>query len=86
MSFRIVGSVMSAGLFALAAATPVQIAPKTAGLAGITLAQATQPADASTKTAKSKVKKKQHQNSGSGSGSGTASPQPAPTGPDPGKY
>ena len=84
MTFRIVGSVISVGLFALATATFAQTAPRTAGVAGITLAQATQPADTSSKTAKNKVKKKKHQSSGSGSG--TASPQPAPTGPDPGKY
>jgi len=84
MMFRIVGSVMSLGLFALATATLAQTAPPTAGVAGITLAQATQPADASGKTAKNKVKKKKHQSSGGGSGS--ASPRPAPTGPDFGKY
>jgi hypothetical protein len=83
MTCRIFGSVVSVGVFALATATLAQTAPQTAGVAGIKLAQATQPAEASSKTAKNKVKKKKHQSSGSG----TASPQqPAPTGPDPGKY
>lgn len=85
MSLRIFASVMSVGIFALAAVMPLQTASQTTVLAGIELAQSTQPTSASSKTAKSKVKKKKQQNGGSGSGA--ASPQPAPAGPpDPGKY
>lgn len=83
MTFRIVASALSVGLFALTTAALAQTVPQTASV-GIKLAQATQPADASSKTAKNKVKKKKHQSNGSGSG--TARPQPAPTGPDFGKY
>jgi hypothetical protein len=89
MSRRVIGSLMTVGLFALAIAAPVQTAMRTAVVPGFILAQMTQPPTASTKTSKTKVKKKKTGSAGTGTGtpSGTQSPPPARVGPpDPGKY
>jgi hypothetical protein len=91
MSFRILGSVMCAGLFALAAVTHTQNASQTTSNSNVNVAQgATQPrpADAPAKASKSKVKKAK---GGKGMRNGGAESQPAaPAGgfgpPDPGKY
>ena len=91
MSFRILGSVMCGGLFALAAVTHAQDAPQTTSNSNVNVAQGTtqsRPADAPAKVSKSKVKKA---NGGKGMGNGGAARQPAaPAGgfgpPDPGKY
>jgi hypothetical protein len=87
MSRRVIGSLMTVGLFALAIAAPVQTARRTAVVPGFILAQMTQPPTASTKTSKTKVKKKKTGSAGTGTPSGTQSPPPARVGPpDPGKY
>jgi hypothetical protein len=91
MSFRILGSVMCGGLFALAAVTHAQDAPQTTSNSNVNVAQGTtqpRPTDAPAKVSKSKVKKA---NGGKGMGNGGAERQPAaPAGgfgpPDPGKY
>jgi hypothetical protein len=91
MSFRILGSVMCAGLFALAAVTHGQNAPQTTSNSNVNVAQGTtqpKPADAPAKTSKSKIKKAK---GAKGMGKGGAESQPAaPAGgfgpPDPGKY
>ena len=91
MAFRILGSVMCVGLFALATLTHAQNAPQITFNSNVKVAQGTTqpgPADAPAKTSKSKVKKVK---GGKGTGNGGAESRPvAPAGgsgpPDPGKY
>jgi hypothetical protein len=93
MAFRILGSVMCVGLFALATVTHAQNAPQITSNSNVKVAQGTTtqpgPADAPAKTSKSKVVKKVK--GGKGTGNGGAESRPvAPAGtsgpPDPGKY
>ena len=92
MAFRILGSVMCVGLFALATVTYAQNAPQITSNSNVKVAQGTTqpgPADAPAKTSKSKVAKKVK--GGKGTGNGGAESRPvAPAGgsgpPDPGKY
>jgi hypothetical protein len=91
MSFRILGSVMCVGIFALATVIHAQNAPQTTSNSNVNVAQgATQPkpADAPAKTSKSKIKKAKGAK-GMGKG-GAESQRVAPAGgfgpPDPGKY
>jgi hypothetical protein len=91
MAFRILGSVMCVGLFALATVTHAQNAPQITSNSNVKVAQGTTkpgPADAPAKTSKSKVKKVKGDK---GTGNGGAESRPvAPAGssgpPDPGKY
>jgi hypothetical protein len=79
MSFQRVGSTIAFGFVAAVVALPVQ--QQRAAAPGIVLAQATQPADTTTKKPKPKVKQKKNDTA-------TQSPPP-PTRvgpPDPGKY
>jgi hypothetical protein len=87
MSRRVIGSLMTVGLFALAIAAPVQEAMRPVMVPGFILAQVMQPPTAPTKTSKTKVKNKKTGSAGTGTTSGTQSPPPAHVGPpDPGKY
>lgn len=89
MSLRILGSIICAGMFALAIVTLAQNAPQITFNSDFKVAQnMTQPtpADVRSKVSKSKVKKRKGDK---GTGNGGAG-KPAPAGgvgpPDPGKY
>ena len=86
MSFHIPGSVMGAGLAALAMVTVAQTTSLTANGPNLQLAQATlQPGPVDAKTAKKTKKQKSGQGAGnSAAGSGQPAPHVGP--PDPGKY
>jgi hypothetical protein len=81
MAFRLFGSVMSAGIIALATVIPAQNAMPTASNPKVKIAQGAidpKPTDAPANTSRSKTKKaKSHKNNGNG---GVENKRTAPTG------